>query len=80
MGLRRMSVELVGQHGPPAPAGACWRFSTVEVSSVCERAYYMMADFRPLGRGDDDMAFAYRLIDETDVGTEPESSFRSSDP
>jgi aspartate/methionine/tyrosine aminotransferase len=33
-----------------------------------------MADFRHLGRGDDDMAFAYWLIDEVDVATVPGSS------
>jgi aspartate/methionine/tyrosine aminotransferase len=45
-----------------------------------EGAYYVMADFRHLGRGDDDMAFAYWLIDEVGVGTVPGSSFYASDP
>jgi aminotransferase len=45
-----------------------------------EGAYYVMADFRHLGRGDDDMAFAYWLIDEIGVATVPGSSFYSSDP
>ena len=40
----------------------------------------MMADFRRLGRGDDDMAFAYWLIDEIGVATVPGSSFYASDP
>lgn len=48
--------------------------------SVPEGAYYVMADFRHLGRGDDDMAFAYWLIDEIGVGTVPGSSFYASDP
>ena len=48
--------------------------------AVPEGAYYVMADFRNLGRGDDDMAFAYGLIDEVGVGTVPGSSFYSSDP
>jgi aminotransferase len=39
-----------------------------------------MADFRHLGRGDDDMAFAYWLIDEVGVATVPGSSFYASDP
>jgi aminotransferase len=37
-----------------------------------------MADFRHLGRGDDDMAFARWLIDEIGVGTVPGSSFYAS--
>ncbi len=45
-----------------------------------EGAYYVMADFTRLGRGDDDMAFAYWLIDEIGVATVPGSSFYSSDP
>lgn len=45
-----------------------------------EGAYYVMADFQHLGRGDDDMAFAYWLIDEIGVATVPGSSFYSSDP
>jgi len=45
-----------------------------------EGAYYVMADFRHLGRGDDDMAFAYWLIDEVGVATVPGSSFYASDP
>jgi aminotransferase len=45
-----------------------------------EGAYYVMADFRHLARGDDDMAFAYWLIDEIGVATVPGSSFYSSDP
>ena len=48
--------------------------------AVPEGAYYVMADFRHLGRGDDDMAFAYWLIDEIGVATVPGSSFYSSDP
>jgi aspartate/methionine/tyrosine aminotransferase len=44
-----------------------------------EGAYYVMADFRHLGRGDDDMAFAYWLINEIGVGTVPGSSFYASD-
>jgi aminotransferase len=39
-----------------------------------------MADFRRLGRGDDDVAFAYWLIDAVGVGSVPGSSFYSSDP
>jgi aspartate/methionine/tyrosine aminotransferase len=45
-----------------------------------EGAYYVMADFRHLGRGDDDMAFARWLIDEVGVATVPGSSFYASDP
>ena len=45
-----------------------------------EGAYYVMADFRDLGRGDDDIAFAYWLIDEIGVATVPGSSFFFSDP
>jgi aminotransferase len=45
-----------------------------------EGAYYVMADFRHLGRGEDDMAFAYWLIDEIGVATVPGSSFYTSDP
>ncbi len=45
-----------------------------------EGAYYVMADFRRLGRGEDDMAFAYWLIDEIGVATVPGSSFFASDP
>jgi aminotransferase len=45
-----------------------------------EGAYYVMADFRHLGRGDDDMAFAHWLIDEVGVATVPGSSFYASDP
>ncbi len=48
--------------------------------AVPEGAYYVMGDFRHLGRGDDDMAFAYWLIDEIGVGTVPGSSFYASDP
>jgi len=48
--------------------------------AVPEGAYYVMADFRNLGRGDDDTAFAYWLIDEVGVATVPGSSFYSSDP
>jgi aspartate/methionine/tyrosine aminotransferase len=48
--------------------------------AVPEGAYYVMADFRHLGRGDDDMAFAYWLIDEIGVATVPGSSFYASDP
>jgi aspartate/methionine/tyrosine aminotransferase len=48
--------------------------------AVPEGAYYVMADFRHLGRGDDDMTFAYWLIDEIGVATVPGSSFYSSDP
>jgi aspartate/methionine/tyrosine aminotransferase len=48
--------------------------------AVPEGAYYVMADFRALGRGDDDTAFAYWLIDEVGVATVPGSSFYSSDP
>ena len=39
-----------------------------------------MADFRHLGRGDDDMAFAYWLIDEVGVATVPGFSFYASSP
>ena len=45
-----------------------------------EGAYYTMADFTAMGRGDDDMAFAYWLIDEVGVATVPGSSFYVSDP
>jgi aminotransferase len=45
-----------------------------------EGAYYTMADFRHLGRGDDDTRFAYWLIDEVGVATVPGSSFYVSDP
>jgi aminotransferase len=48
--------------------------------AVPEGAYYVMADFRHLGRGNDDMAFAYWLIDEVGVATVPGSSFYASDP
>ena len=48
--------------------------------AVPEGAYYVMADFRHLGRGDDDMAFAYWLIDEIGVATVPGSSFYASSP
>jgi aspartate/methionine/tyrosine aminotransferase len=48
--------------------------------TVPEGAYYVMADFRHLGRGEDDMAFAYWLIDEIGVATVPGSSFFASDP
>jgi aspartate/methionine/tyrosine aminotransferase len=48
--------------------------------AVPEGAYYVMADFRHLGRGDDDMAFAYWLIDNIGVATVPGSSFYASDP
>ena len=48
--------------------------------AVPEGAYYVMADFRHLGRGDDDMSFAYWLIDEVGVATVPGSSFYASDP
>jgi aminotransferase len=48
--------------------------------TVPEGAYYVMADFRHLGRGDDDVAFAYWLIDEIGVATVPGSSFYASDP
>jgi aminotransferase len=48
--------------------------------AVPEGAYYVMADFRHLGRGDDDLAFAYWLIDEVGVATVPGSSFYASDP
>ena len=45
-----------------------------------EGAYYTMADFTHLGRGKDDTAFAYWLIDEIGVATVPGSSFYVSDP
>ena len=45
-----------------------------------EGAYYTMADFTGLGRGDDDTAFAHWLIDEVGVATVPGSSFYTSDP
>jgi len=48
--------------------------------AVPEGAYYVMADFRHLGRGDDDLAFAYWLIDNIGVATVPGSSFYASDP
>jgi aspartate/methionine/tyrosine aminotransferase len=48
--------------------------------AVPEGAYYVMADFRHLGRGDDDMAFARWLIDEVGVATVPGSSFNASSP
>jgi aminotransferase len=48
--------------------------------AIPEGAYYVMADFRHLGRGDDDMAFAYWLIDKVGVATVPGSSFYASDP
>lgn len=48
--------------------------------AVPEGAYYVMADFRHLGRGDDDLAFSYWLIDEVGVATVPGSSFYASDP
>ena len=48
--------------------------------AVPEGAYYVMADFRHLGRGDDDLAFAFWLIDEVGVATVPGSSFFASDP
>jgi len=46
--------------------------------AVPEGAYYVMADFRHLGRGDDDMAFAHQSIDEVGVATVPGSSFYAS--
>ena len=49
-------------------------------SCVPEGAYYVTADFRHLGRGDDDLAFAYWLIDEVGVATVPGASFYASDP
>lgn len=48
--------------------------------AVPEGPYYVMADFQHLGRGDDDMAFARRLIDEVGVATVPGSSFYASSP
>jgi len=39
-----------------------------------------MADFKGLGWGDDDTAFAYWLIDEVSVPTVRSSSFYSSAP
>ena len=45
-----------------------------------EGAYYVMADFRGLNRSDDDVAFAYWLIDEIGVASVPGSCFYSSDP
>lgn len=48
--------------------------------AVPEGAYYVMADFRHLDRGEDDMAFAYWLIDDVGIGTVPGSSFYASDP
>jgi aminotransferase len=63
---RARMLEILGSHG----------FGY----SVPEGAYYVMADFRHLGRGDDDMAFAYWLIDEVGVGSVPGSSFYASDP
>ena len=45
-----------------------------------EGAYYVMADFRALGRGDDDLKFAYWLIDQIGVATVPGSSFFTSNP
>ncbi len=48
--------------------------------AVPEGAYYVMADFRHLNRGDDDTAFARWLIDEVGVASVPGSSFYSSDP
>jgi aminotransferase len=48
--------------------------------AVPEGAYYVMADFRHLGRGDDDLAFGYWLIDEVGIATVPGSSFYASDP
>jgi len=48
--------------------------------SLPEGAYYTMADFTHLGRGKDDTAFAYWLIDEIGVATVPGSSFYVSDP
>jgi aminotransferase len=40
---------------------------------------WVRADFRHLGRGDDDMAFARWLLDETGAATVPGSSFYASD-
>ena len=48
--------------------------------AVPEGAYYVMADFRHLDRGDDDLSFAYWLIDEVGVATVPGSSFYISEP
>jgi aspartate/methionine/tyrosine aminotransferase len=48
--------------------------------AVPEGAYYVMADFRHLDRGDDDLSFAYWLIDEVGVATVPGSSFYTSEP
>ena len=47
---------------------------------IPEGAYYVMADFRRLNRSDDDVRFAYWLIDEIGVASVPGSSFYSSDP
>jgi len=61
-----------------------WMLDILEIHGfACHRpegAYYTMADFRHLGRGDDDTAFAYWLIDEVGVATVPGSSFYVSDP
>jgi aminotransferase len=45
-----------------------------------EGSFYTMADFTGLGRGDDDVAFAYWLIDHAGVATVPGSCFYRSDP
>jgi aspartate/methionine/tyrosine aminotransferase len=49
-------------------------------ANLPEGAYYTMADFSALGRGNDDTKFAYWLIDEVGVATVPGSSFYTSDP
>jgi aminotransferase len=63
---RSRMLEILDAHG--------FRYTTPE------GAYYVMADFRHLGRGDDDTAFAYWLIDTIGVATVPGSSFYCSDP
>jgi len=45
-----------------------------------EGSFYTMADFTALGRGEDDVSFAYWLIDNAGVATVPGSCFYGSDP
>lgn len=47
---------------------------------IPEGAYYAMANFTALGRGDDDVAFARWLIEDVGVATVPGSTFYASNP
>jgi aspartate/methionine/tyrosine aminotransferase len=47
---------------------------------VPEGAYYVMADFTSLGHGDDDIGFAYWMIDNVGVAGVPGSAFYTAHP